>query len=145
MHIEISEVRVTRDQILARRGRIAQRLDNLHLIDRTTGKVTEPAGDEILGYRLTVNGTELPVPVTAYEVIPTEDGPALTVTIPATRISIGDPSTGAETPPLRNAAPDKPKQVGVWGSTGRDPREGLPGWRPESLGEQVAQQAEARA
>ncbi len=141
MHIQISEVRVTRDQILARRGRIAQRLDNLQLIDRTAGEIAEPEGDEILGYRLTVNGVELPVPVTAYEVIPTEDGPALTVTIPATRISIGDPSASADTPPLRNAMPDKPKQAAVWGSTGRDPREGLPGWRPESLGEQAEAQA----
>jgi hypothetical protein len=138
MHIQISEVRVSPDEVTARRQRIAARLDNLDLIDASQGKVAAPTEDELLGYRLTVGGVELPVPITGYEAISTEDGPAVTVTIPASRISIGDPASGK---PETTAQP-----LRVWGQADLpDPRENIPGWEPESLGEQVAANAEARA
>lgn len=93
-----------------------------------------------------VNGVE--IPVVTYGVEPAEgDGQALvSLLIPADSVSIGDPSTGAGQPQVRPSAPEpKNARVGVWGDPAKpDPRANFPGRQPETLGQQVAENAEMR-
>jgi hypothetical protein len=93
------------------------------------------------GLTARVNGAEFPI--FGYEIASAEDGRVLaTLVVEAASLSIGDPSQGTAAPVVRPAAPEKPTK-GTWGRPGPDPREGIPGWTPESsLGEQVAQNAQ---
>lgn len=117
---------------------------------QTTNRPTVPDAGEISPdvtvWMARINGVEVPVDGYAVEHL---YGPQVTVSlvISADSLSIGDPSLSSKAPHVRAAAQEKPKnERRPWGSGGPDPREGIPGWRPEpSLGEQVAGNAEAVA
>jgi hypothetical protein len=84
-----------------------------------------------------IDGTE--VPIAGYAIEPAESGPGVNLVLLPDSVTIGLPPTPPVKVPEKTAEP-----VRVWGSTGRDPREGLPGWTPR-LAEQVAQNAAAVA
>jgi hypothetical protein len=84
-----------------------------------------------------INGAEFPLAGYAVEYDPESGTPMLTLALSPDSMSIG--ATLAPTPP----APEAPKQVLSWGDGSiPDPREGIPGYQPEGLGEQVAGHAE---
>lgn len=101
-----------------RRADAAARLTDLNLIPADSGEV---GTDTVTGYKIRINGVDLPVPVDGYEVVATETGPAVTITIGADTVTIGTPK-----PPKDTAR--------VWGAPSRDPREGVPGWAPSTVG-----------
>jgi hypothetical protein len=126
------------DQTITDRVNTAQRLAELGHIDASTGEVNATVG---AGWLARINGTE--VPVLDYAVSPSETGVALNLVLPVDSLQIGDPSPGQEQPQVRPSAPEP--TVHVWGQSKADPREGLRGWQPEKLGEQVARNAEVSA
>lgn len=81
-------------------------------------EVSQPSGL----YDVRVNGTLLPVVAVAYEVVNTDAGPAVTITLPASSVSVG--IRPAPTTPEGRAAR-------TWSGNRPDPREGIPGWTPE--------------
>ncbi len=90
------------------------------------------------GHMARINGVE--VPIVTYGVEPQEqDGTTLvSLLIPADSVQIGEPQ-------VHVAEPEKTVRSS-WGAPGTlDPRESIPGWQSEALGEQVARNAEATA
>lgn len=87
-------------------------------------------------WQASVNGAV--VPLADYTIEPAGDGLVLvSLTVAADTVSVGRSPAGAPAP----AAQERPKLSSVWGSSGPDPRDGIAGWRPESLGGQVAERA----
>lgn len=123
--IELRERRVPADEVARRRERAVEHLDGLGMIDASEGQMAPGHPDgQLVGYDLTVNGVALPVLVSAYEVVATETGPAVTVTIPANEVQVG---VGVPVDEDR-----KGYVVQTWQGTQRpDPRAGIPGWTPE--------------
>jgi hypothetical protein len=95
------------------------------------------------GYLARINGVE--VPVLAYGLEQAEDGtPVLSLAFTPDSLQIGDPSSGGEQPQVRPSAPEK-AQPSTWGAEDQsDPRESIPGWQPEKLSGQVAENAVTR-
>lgn len=120
--VEITEQRVPPEAVAQRRDRAITNLDNLGLIDASQVQSAEvdPRG-VVVGYALKVNGIALPVAVSAYEVVATDRGPAVVVTLPASSVTIGETKTVPATPEGRAA--------GTWGAPRPDPRESFPGWK----------------
>lgn len=121
--VEITEQRVPPEGVARRRESAVANLDGLGMIDASQGEPAEvdPRGT-LIGYAIKVNGIALPVAVSAYEVVATEQGPAVMLTLPASSVTIGSGKTVPATPEGRAA---------TWGDQRPDPREGIPGWKPE--------------
>jgi hypothetical protein len=111
------------------RAALIERMQNLGQLDADAdGQVSET----VTGWVARINGAEFPV--TTFSVEPPEDGGRALVSllVPADSVQVGDPSTGATPPQLRPAVEEKPK-VSTWGAAGTpDPRENIPGWKPET-------------
>jgi hypothetical protein len=148
--IVIREIELSREDIIAKRRNVVGRLGNLGLVDTTGGTVAEPVDDDLIGYEITVNGQALPVAISGYEVVATAGGPAVTVTIPARTLVVGEPPVAGARP--AHAEPEQKAQLRVWGDPDLpDPRANMPGWpvagpsaRAE-LGEQIARNTECSA
>ncbi len=54
--------------------------------------------------------------------------PALSLVMPVTSVQVGEPSPVPDRPVLSNHAE---KSVSTWGTPVPDPREQIPGWKPE--------------
>lgn len=93
-----------------------------------------------------INGAE-PIPVLDYALTPAGEGGslALNLVLPIDSLTVGErpaADVAADCPSLVRPVPvDEQKVTQVWGSPTPDPRESIPGWQPERLGEQVAQNA----
>ncbi|GIM88752.1 hypothetical protein [Paractinoplanes toevensis] len=88
-----------------------------------------------------VNGAV--VPLLDYELATDEDTaePLLKLLLAPSSFAVRNDAKANDLP-----VPSAPKaHLKVWGAPDRDPREGLPGWPPPSIGEQVAANAEAGA
>jgi hypothetical protein len=105
-----------------------ERLGKLGQIDPSTGHIPDLMQR---GWLARVNGTE--VPVVAYGIEPADGGAQALVSlvVAADSVQVGDPSVGTTAPPVRPAVPE-PKSVSTWGSATKDPREGIPGWEPDT-------------
>lgn len=79
-------------------------------------------------------------PIRDFELGADEAGqPMVSLVLAADSVQVGAPPATVAVPQVRLAAPT----VARWGGgTHPDPREGIPGWAPEKLGEQVAVRAE---
>lgn len=124
--VEITEQRIPPEAVAQRRDQAIRNLSRLGMIDADKVERAEPdPAGTLVGYALTVNGITLPVAVSAYEVVATERGPAVVVTLPASSVTIGETKTVPTTPEGRAA--------GTWGAPRPDPRENFPGWKkPEA-------------
>jgi hypothetical protein len=128
----------TDDGTRAARQNVVDRLADLGQIDPATGEIPDRMRQ---GWKARINGAEFPV--VTFSVEPGgEGGNALvSLLIPADAVQVGDPSTGVAPPQVRPAVEEKPA-VSTWGAKTADPRESIPGWKPESsLGAQVAENA----
>jgi hypothetical protein len=127
VHIAITPLVVDADpETLAHRTAIAQRLQNLDLLDAADGEVNTT---EVRGWQVTVNDA-ITVPLVDFAVSPAEgDGQALvSLVVPADMVSVGRSPASAPAP----AVDEKPLRVGTWGQAGvPDPREKIPGWCPD--------------
>jgi hypothetical protein len=86
------------------------------------------------GWTATIGDTEFPV--TDFAVTTDDSGtPAVSLVLSPDSLSIGEPP--------KPAPPAPAAKVSTWGDGSQaDPRESIPGWQPESLGGQVADNAE---
>ncbi|WP_433730985.1 hypothetical protein ACQP2Y_21525 [Actinoplanes sp. CA-051413] len=117
------------DQTREDRTDAAERLVNLGLLDSTNNG--RPGDTVTAGWTARINGVD--VPAVTFSLEPVQAGLPVLVSllIPADSVQVGDPSTGTTPPQARPAVEEKPT-VHVWGSSGKpDPRESIPGWKPE--------------
>jgi hypothetical protein len=93
-----------------------------------------------LGRSARINGAEVPIVDYLVEADAKTGQPLLQLTLEPSSLSIDGPQS-TPVAPAAQVVPQKPAPVSVWGSPGRDPREDIPGWSLEALGEQVARNA----
>ncbi|MFY1595492.1 hypothetical protein [Micromonospora sp. WMMD737] len=110
-------------QVQQDRTEAVERLGALGMIDPATG--TQPA-DVLVGFDVTIAGVTLPVPAVAYEVVPGEMGPQVTLTLQADTVTLG----AAQPSPVAAARAARSR---TWEPTPVDPRRDIPGWAPEGL------------
>lgn len=133
------------EQTFQVRQDVVDRLAGLGQIDPSTGEIP---GVMRRGWVARIGGAEFPV--VTYSVEPAAEGGAALVSllIPADEVSIGGHrdtvSPVAAPPQMRPATPEQKPAVSTWGAKTTDPRASIPGWMPESLGEQVAGNAVGR-
>jgi len=78
------------------------------------------------------------VPLVGFQIEQTEGSKvAVSLTALVDSVHLGDNSTNSPAPDMRPSTP----QPRTWGSAAPDPREHIPGWRPETLADQAAGQA----
>lgn len=107
------------------------RLAKLGMVDDPTAGELNPS---MRGWLARLDNAEFPVSDFAVQHVDGEVVLSLVFTVGS--LSVGDPSTGGEQPQVRTSAPEKP--VASWGTPGRpDPREGIPGWKPDVTGGSV--------
>ncbi|MGX6605666.1 hypothetical protein ACWKSP_26560 [Micromonosporaceae bacterium Da 78-11] len=114
---------------------IASRADTVHRMAEL-GQIEDPESGELnhemTGWLARINGAEFPV--YAFGVEQAADGtPMLSLAFVPDSLQIGEsPVSGAPTVEAKQSPSS-------WGAPGKpDPREGIAGWAPASLGEQVA-------
>lgn len=117
------------EETLQRRADIVERMRSMgHLDEGDEGRVSETMDG---GWVARIDGVE--VPVVTYSVEPAAEGVKALVSllVAADSVQVGDPSTGTGAPPVRPAASEQKPPLSTWGAQGKpDPREGIPGWRP---------------
>ena len=124
--VEITPVVVDADpEMLTRRADVVRRLAELGHIDACTGEVSSTM---TAGWQATANGAAMPLD--AFAVQPDDDGRVLvTLMVAADEVSVRRSPTVSPAPAV--PAEKAKNQRAVWGQSGPDPREGLPGWAPE--------------
>jgi hypothetical protein len=139
MRIEFTPVTVAADEkTLAHRADVVKRLDNLGHINAADGQINT---SRTVAWQASIDGSVVLVDGFAIE----QDGERvlLSLALSPDEISIRQAATPqASVPTLA----EKRESRSTWGDgTQPDPREGIPDWRPETLGAQVARNAEATA
>jgi hypothetical protein len=130
--VEITRRVVPADEAtLARRAEVVERMRLLgHLDADAEGSVGELMDG---GWTAQINGVVFPV--VTYGVEPGGEGSIALVSllIPASAVSIvGHAATPTTTPPpVPPAAPEAKPVMSTWGAKAPDPRESIPGWKPE--------------
>jgi hypothetical protein len=119
----------TDDQTRESRQNVVDRLADLGQIDPAKGVIPDRMQQ---GWQARIGETVFPV--VTFSVEPAAEGghALVSLLIPADSVQVGDPSTGT-TPPQARPAVEETPTVHVWGAAGKpDPRESIPGWKPES-------------